>query len=76
MGVMGGDIYECFNFNHVKLVNLRPDVEENMTVYNYLRSVLIFGGGLLGLYSCCLFQEEGFQVGIVLHLCLNVCFQI
>jgi len=26
------------------------------------RSVLIFGGGLLGLYACCLFQEEGFQV--------------
>jgi len=26
------------------------------------RSVLIFGGGLLGLYACCLFQEEGFEV--------------
>jgi len=26
------------------------------------RSVLIFGGGLLGLYGCSLFKEDGFKV--------------
>ena len=31
------------------------------------RSLLIFGGGLLGLYACCLFREEGFQVNIRKH---------
>ena len=40
------------------------------------RSLLIFGGGLLGLYACCLFKEEGFQVVLVLvHCCtLSLCY--
>ena len=36
------------------------------------RSMLIFGGGLLGLYACCLFKEEGFQVGFCRHQMLNI----
>ena len=36
------------------------------------RSLLIFGGGLLGLYACCLFKEEGFQVGFCRHQMLSI----